>query len=245
MKNTKVEAGYEMVDIGILEPFSVVKYMFCEAGLEVDYAQVRQFWSHHRNVQSPWAVNAQATSEHIPLGLHADGAKLRQLAFQQAQKMIGIFLNAPLWRPKTARTSRWLLCAVREDALYKHHTLNKIYYHIVWSLNCLYDGVYPCTGPRGEPLEGDKKARAGQQICQGMKFCVIEIRADWLYHKESLRFHSSWKGGVNLPVCFLCPAMGSGELSYYRVDPTSPIWKRQYSLVDFLALQIPSEDPSC
>lgn len=216
--------------------------MVCEAGIHIDFDQVKEFWAHHRRMQSPWAVNAQATDVHVPLGLHGDGAKLRQLAFQPAQKMVGIWLNAPLWRPKNVRASRWLLCAVREEDLYKHYTLNAIYHRIVWSLNCLYEGVYPRTGPNGEQLEGKYKARAGQPICNGLKFCVTEVRGDWAYHKQSLRFKSSWSGGKNVPVCFQCPALGSGPDCYYNVREDSQLWGKQYSLTEFLNQQMP-EDP--
>lgn len=245
IKNDKCELGYEMTEISILEPFSVVQYMFCEAGLEVDYDQVEKFWGHHRSVGSPWAKHSKASSRHIPLGLHADGAKIRQLAYCPPQKLVGIFLNAPLWRPKAARASRWLLCCIREEHLYKHHTLNKIYHHIVWSLNLLYDGFFPHTGPNGEILEGKAKERAGLAICGGMRFAVTELRADWLYHKEALRFRSSWKGGASIPVCFQCPAMASGACAYYHVDVNSILWQKQYSLVQFLVDQMPANDPSC
>lgn len=233
-----------MVELSLLEPFSVVKYMFDDAGVSVDYEQVRHFWSHHRRMGSPWAVASSSSDRHIPLGLHGDAAKLRQLAFQPAQKMLGIFLNAPLWRPKTCRASRWLLFAIREEDLYKHHTLNAVYHRIVWSLNCLHSGMYPSTGPNGEQLEGKKKERAGQPICQGMQFSVTEIRADWVYHKQALRFHSSWAGGVTVPVCFLCPAMTRGADRFYDVSESSPLWSKQLDFVQFLAKQIPEEDPS-
>lgn len=232
-----------MKDFKLLEPFSVVKYMFCEAGVAVDPDDVKKFWLHHWEVGSAWATETTATDQHIPLGLHGDGAKLRQLAFQRAQKMIGIFLNAPLWRPKSCRASRWLLCAIREDDLYLHHTLNAIYRRIVWSLNCLRDGVYPSTGPDGEPLQGKHRLRSGTPICNGLKFAVTEIRADWLYHKQVLRFSSSWKGGAKVPVCFHCPAWASGPDKYYDVSETSPLWMKQYTLVEFLVEQMPAWDP--
>lgn len=242
--NDKLDPPYEMKDLKILEPFSVVKYMFCEAGVAVDYDDVERFWSHHWEVKSPWAMGTSATNRHIPLGLHGDGAKLRQLSYQKPQKMIGIWLNCPLWRPKSVRASRWLLCAIREEYLYKHFTLNAIYHRLVWSLNCLHSGVYPSTGPKGEPLEGKHKERAGTEICNnGMKFSVTEVRGDWSYHKQLLRFFSSWAGGANMPVCFLCPAWNSGPDRFYDVSETSPLWRKQYTLVSFLIEQMPETDP--
>ena len=219
----KEPCGYEIVELKILEPFSVVKYMFCEAGLKLDPRTVREFWEHHVSVGSPWVSNSKAAIEkvHIPLGLFGDAAKVRQLSFNKSQKILGIFLNAPLWRPRSCRASRWLIFSIREDLLVKHETLNKIYHHVTWSLNCLYEDKYPSSGPNGEELVGKQKDRAGQAICGGLKFSVTEIRGDWLYHKQVFRFRSSWKGGANLPVCWQCPAMGSGVDRYYHVDASS------------------------
>jgi hypothetical protein len=224
MANDKLDPPYEMKELKMLEPFSVVKYMFCEAGVAVNYDDIEKFWSHHWEVKSRWAMGTTATNRHIPLGLHGDGAKLRQVSFQKPEKMIGIWLNAPLWRPKSVRASRWLLCAIREDELYKHYTLNCIYHRLVWSLNLLHDGLYPSSGPNGEVLEGKQKERAGTEICGGMKFAVTEVRADWSYHKQLLRFFSSWAGGANMPVCFQCPAWNSGPDRFYDVSETSPLW---------------------
>ena len=244
MANDKLECGYEMKPLTLMEPFSVVKYMFCEAGVAVDYAEVEAFWNHHWDVKSPWAIESTATSKHIPLGLHGDGAKLRQLSYQKPQKMIGIWLNAPLWRPKSVRASRWLLCAINEESLYQHFTLNAIYHRLCWSLNCLHSGTYPSTGPKGEPLEGKQKERAGRPICSGMVFAVTEVRADWVYHKQVLRFHSSWSGGANTPVCFQCAAWNSGPDRFYDTSDSSPLWRKQYSLEEFLVHQMPQEHPS-
>lgn len=169
---------------------------------------------------------------------------MRQLAFQPAQKVIGIFLNAPLWHPKSCRASRWLLCAIREEDLYLHYTLNAIYHRIVWSLNLLHTGLYPSTGPNGEQLEGKHSLRAGTPICGGMQFAITEIRADWLYHKQLLRFRSSWKGGAKVTVCFQCPAWNSGPDRFYDVSETSPLWMKQYTFVEFMAEQMPERDPS-
>ena len=155
--------------------------------------------------------------------------------------MIGIWLNAPLWRPKNVRASRWLLCAIREDDLYQHFTLNCIYHRIVWSLNCLHDGLYPHTGPKGEALEGKFKERAGTPLCGGMVFSVTEVRADWAYHKQLLRFASSWSGGANVPVCFQCPAWNTGTHRFYDVSEQSPLWAKQYTLVEFLVEQMPPD----
>ena len=124
----------------------------------------------------------------------------------------------------------------------KSSKLNKIYHHVTWSLNFLYEDKYPSSGPNGEELVGKQKDRAGQSICGGLKFSLTEIRGDWLYHKQVFRFRSSWKGGTNLPVCFQCPAMASGVNRYYHVDASTPLWSKQYNLIQFLVQQLPETE---
>lgn len=240
--NEKLPAGYEMQELEVLDPMSVVRYMFLESGLELPMQDVHQYWDHLRAFGHPFALNASASRDHIPLGLFGDGVKFRQLSFGRPQKMVGVFLNCPLWRPKWSRASRWLLFAIREDhlttAVYPG-TLDAVYHHIVWSLNCLHDGHCPRTGAYGEPLPEKHQQRAGKPICQGRRFCVTEIRADWLYHKQLLRFRSSWLGGVKAPVCFLCPAFSSGADTWLNVEDSSPLWTKQYSVAEFLTEQCP------
>lgn len=235
-----------MVWLSLLEPFSVVKYMFSDGGVCIDPKDIKQFWNHHCTVGSPWASGWEAAAEkqHVPLGLFGDAAKVRQLSYQKAEKMLGIFLNAPLWRPRSCRAARWLLFAIREEDLFENKTLDAVYHHICWSLNCLYDDKYPSTGPRGQELTGKQKERAGKSICGGLKFCVTELRADWLYHRQCMRFSSSWKAGVHKGVCFLCPAMTHGAERYWDIELSSPIWDQQFTLNQFVVQQLP-ENPCC
>lgn len=221
---------------------SVVRYMFMEAGLELPTGDVHKYWDHLRSVGSPFALNASASRDHIPLGLFGDAVKYRQLSFGRPQKMVGVFLNCPLWRPKSSRASRWLLFAIRESDLTADvypGTLDAVYHHIVWSLNCLHDGRYPQTGAHGEPLPEKAASRAGKPICEGRRFCLTEIRADWLFHKQLLRFRSSWLSGARAPVCFLCPAYSRGPDTWMDVEETSPLWAKQYGVLEFLADQCP------
>lgn len=235
----KTNDGYEVVTLKMLEPFAVVRYMFCEAGLQISRDRIKEFWSHHRTVGSPWALASDATHEHVPLGLFGDACKVRQMSYNPPEKWLGIFLNCPLWRPTSCRATRWLIFAIREDHLYKHETLNEVYRRVVWSLNLLHDGLYPHSGPQNEGLTEAQKARAGTPICNGMRFSVTEFRADWLYHKQSLRLVSSWKAGSRAPVCFLCPSYLRGTDRYTDLESrTSALWCKSYNLNRFLVEQL-------
>ena len=71
---------------------------------------------------------------------------------EPGEKMIGLFLNLPLWRPRSIRVSRFLLTCVQEELLVGRTTLDCLWRHIVWACNVLHDGRWPHTGPNGEPM---------------------------------------------------------------------------------------------
>lgn len=243
VKDRKEELGYRWETIEMLEPFSVIEYLWNTVGIDLDQQAVRTFWEEHRKRGTPWAVHSDADSDVIPLGLYGDACRIRQQAHQPAQKALGIFLNCPIFRPHSSRASRWLLMSIDEGLLYKRKTLNKIMARIVWSLNILSEDRYPACGPHGESFSGKFQDRVGQRIT-GKRFSVVELRGDWLHHKHVFAFNSTWQAGKNKPVCFCCPAYRSGECRYYNILETSPLWQRQYTLGQFLRLEMPKKDPS-
>lgn len=240
--NSKLPSGHEWTQLEVLDPVSVVRYMV-DSGLKIDMKAVRKFWDHHRSVNSPWIVQTQATRDHVPLGLFGDAVKFRQKSYGKPEKMLAVFLNAPLWRPKLARASRWLLFAIRENDLYEHKTLDCIFHYLVWRLNVLHDGTFPITGRSGEPLTGRDRERAGQAVCNGLRFAITELRGDWLYHRQVFRMRSTWLSGKKAPVCYLCPAYNTGPCSWLQLEDSSPLWDKQYTLAEWLVDQCPP-DPS-
>lgn len=243
LKSRKSPGGYDLVDLDVLDPFDLVHYLWNVIGIDVPEAAVRQYWQHHRSRGSAWALHSQASECTMPLGLYGDSVKVRS-TYQGLEKMVGIFLNVPLYRPRSVRCSRWLLCTVQEHLLHSHHTLDCIFRYLTWALNQLYTGKFPTCGPDGEALTGKAASRAGQWVCPKNKltFQVTELRGDWLWHKQVFRFRSSWKGGSKQPVCFKCKAWAKGPVDqlYYHIEENSPLWSTEYpTVVDFLVDQCP------
>lgn len=227
----------ELCDIEVLDPLSVISYLFNEIGLCIPPEHVRQYWSHYRSeeISAKWAMQHPASNDHIPLGLYGDACKIRA-----GEKMIGIFLNLPLFRPQSIRCSRFLLVAVQEEHTCGRQTLDALYRYIVWRLNLAFDGKFPVTNIDGGPLLPRDSARAGQPIAQGKQFALTEIRGDWVWFKDSFGFRSSWKGGSRYPVCFKCEARVIEPYLYYKVKPDSSVWGTEYdNLADFIINQMP------
>lgn len=235
-------SGYEIADLEVVDPISLVSYLWNDVGIRVGEEEVKKYWRHHRQFGAKWALHSEAPENTVPLGIYGDAVKVRS-TYQGVEKMIGIFLNCPLYRPRSCRCSRWLLFACQEELLYKHHTLDCVYLYLVWCLNQLYTGKYPTRGFRGASLSAWGATRAGQWVCNDhLIFQVTEIRGDWAWHKAIFRFNSSWKAGSNFPVCFQCRAYGKGtphEL-YYNIEENSPCWQTEYGHVaEFIAEQCP------
>lgn len=242
IKAPKDPRGYQNVELEVLEPHKVLNYLFDECGIEVPQTSVRTFWQHHHRVNAPWLENCDASHDHMPIGLYGDGARCRQQSYRPPEKVFGIFLSLPLWRPKTSRFSRWLLFSIDETLLYGRKTLNKVFALIAWSINCAFHGSFPTVNMQGERI---LSASSGRPLTRcGTSFALTEFRGDWSYYKLIFGLDSSWKGGTNKSVCYLCKAFGQGppQTQYYHIDEHAHCWGTMYDKVQFLVNEMPDED---
>ena len=239
IKNKKDPRGYVLTDLEVLDPASVADYVFNRVGISIPDDQVRGYWRHYRSehISAPWACRHPAEETAVPVGLYGDACKIRPY-----EKMVGIFINFPLFRPRSVRCSRFLLVAIQEENMFQRKTLDAIFRFVVWRLNLLMDGKWPSVDIHGGSLTGPALARAGKEIVPNKTFAVIEVRGDWVWLKECLSFKSSWKGGSRYPVCFRCEARATGNELYYNVQKDSSVWQTEYrTLADFLVHQMPAQ----
>ena len=214
----------------MLDPHEIVAYLFDEIRLCIPQHAVHEYWQHARAFQEPWACCHPGTVAHIPLGLYGDSARI-DTTFA-SDKVLGIFINFPLWRPKSIRFSRFLVFAIEEKRCWKHFTLDAVLRRVVWSLNLLFSGVAPLVDFDGTVLP----TSVCTTICQrGQVFAVTEIRGHQLFHKEVFRFTSSWTW-KSLRVCYKCDAKSRGDCLYYSFDSWLPT---EFSLEQFLAFRMP------
>ena len=229
-------------EIELLEPHSILAYLM-DAGLHISAEAVQKFWRFAREFEQPWAVASPATDSHIPVGLWGDSATV----FTEfgRYKIYAVFMNLPLWRPKSVRYSRFLLFTLEDSKILDYRTLLPIWRHIVWSLNCSFNGTWPSVGPMGERLARRYAVHnAGKSLCKnGSRFCCTEVRGDWAWMKETFRFPGcSWNAHK---VCFRCTARSDLHTLYHHHDAESgQYWlRKEFSLVQFLNERIPATDP--
>ena len=228
---------YKIENRPILDPHSIISYLFEEGKLDIPQHHVERYWRHHADHGERWAQTVP-NRQMIPLGLFGDAAWVRTEF--GATNYVGIFMNVVLFKPKSVRASRFLLFMIAEDELWSHHTLDTVLRRITWSLNCLYDGAHPSLDPWGRELPQCLAVLANQPITtSGLRFCTTEIRGDWSWHKKIWRFEkTSWNA---IRVCHWCRAVADGEWCdvYWNVSTTSSWHNTTFTLDEFMEERMP------
>ena len=212
----------EEIELPVLLPHDIINYLFTEVGLDIPSEAVRQFWHVVRDLgREPWAVASPASTDHIPLAIYGDSCQVKG-----GEKLMGIFLSLPLWRPKSTRCSRFLMVAIEENRLFGAETCDTIMACLVTSINQLFDGM----------------DRDGRPLAHGRCFTITEMRGDWLYHKLVWQFSSRWNRLKD--ICYLCDCKGRSRNEkelFWRVDGE---W-HEYDKVDFLLTQLGHRERPC
>ena len=159
----------------VLYPHEVLAFLFNQCGLAIPATDVRAYWQHARSMGEPWSLETTASNYHIPCGLYGDAARLSTV--YAAEKIVGVFLNLPLFRPKSVRASRWLLWSCSAFKVYSNRTFNKVFRVLCWSLNFAYQGIYPTHTLQGTPLGTPEAGKA--LTSDNLSFAVTELRGDW------------------------------------------------------------------
>ena len=240
--DAKKENACKTQALEMMDPHSILAFLF-KSGLVIPPGTVESYWKHARKFGQAWAKAHPASNSHVPVGVWGDGAKVFTEFGQY--KMVSIFMNIPLWRPKSARYSRFLLFCIQEDKMFSYHTLLPIWRRITWSLNCAFEGIWPTRDPDGELIRDQTgKLMAGSPLVPACftKFACTEIRGDWAWLKETFRFPKcAWNA---TKTCWKCPARKTSSdpsLFYYHHDGG---WlEKEFDLVNFLVHRIPEQDP--
>ena len=238
----KCPNGYRLQQQQMLFPHRIMSYLFNECNLQIPEADIHQYWD---NAIADGETYASVESRHrIPLGIYGDSAQL--ITKVQFEKILCFFLNIPIFRPRSVRYSRFLLWSCDSSLLFKNRTVNAVLRWVVWSLNCLYYGTNPTTRPGNRPLSKAEEDRAGTWITNRKhQFQVVECRGDWEFHKMIWQFKASWKGGVNVGICFRCPAMLKSDnpgLLYWNMEEGSAWCQEEFSTVEFISKMLPSRN---
>lgn len=189
-----------------------------DCGLNIPDQLCRNYWQHLDDVNDEVAVSSRqlrrlADQEVWPIGIHGDEANIG-LVNAPFDKILGVFMNVPLFRPRSTLVSRYLLFSVEHSRIVDvHRTINPVLTEIVASLNrCLETGIL------------------------GRRFIVTELRGDQVWIKFLFQHRSSWQG---VPVCFRCQASTRAtDVNYLFYDKWLPTLR---STMDFLVEELPDQ----
>ena len=200
-------------------PEQVLEYLLTDCGLAIDDAIGHRYWSHLEEINDEVAIATREfrrlAGRHVvwPLGLHGDDANMG-LVNAPCDKIVGVFLNIPIYRPRSMRISRFYLFSCEVSRMVDiQRTLNPVLKEIVQSSNkCISVGV-----------------------C-GRRFLLTELRGDQVWFRQIFQHKSSWSA-VN--ICFRCGASTrQGPLNYLVYDGWRHTTK---STNDFLVAELPTE----
>ena len=236
----KCPSGYRLQEQLMLFPHRIITFLFDECNFNINMEHVGMFWDMAVSTGQPFA---NAGSRHrIPIGLYGDSAQL--VTSYKVEKQTCLFINLPLFRPRAVRFSRFLVWSCDSHLLYRNRTMNCVLRWLTWSFNCMFEGTNPKIRPGNRPLSESEIGRAGHPLTkQGYQFQLTECRGDWEWHKLLWNFHCSWKGGVNMGICFKCPCMAKTTdpgLLYFNEDE-NPTWNLQeFDTFDFITKRLPT-----
>lgn len=234
VRNKKIAAGYEFKNFPLIYPHDVIAYLFSELQISISEEEVHRYWIHAASTEQPFAIHSPGDASTIPLGFYVDAAKLSTIYKQE--KIVCLWINLPLYRPKSTRSSRWMVFSIMADQLYGHHTMDRVLKHVVWSLQILFHNEVPQWGPFGGPLPANLAGREGEQMIPGPKlsFLVTEYRGDWEWHRDLWQFTTcSWLGKS---VCWMCRAERTDDWNnaYWNLEENSFWANAPFSLGEFL-----------
>ena len=196
----------------IFLPKQILEYLLMEIQLEIDMDEIKRFWTHAKRFNLPWA-GASHDGLHVPLALYGDSAKFSAIG----EKVTGIFMSMPLWNPRSARFSRFLLCALETYTSLGGLTLNPVFQKIVESMWDFYTN--------------------GLQINdRTYKFVCIELRGDWEWHCHVFQLTYTWRSDQ---FCWRCHADKKNNPNFldFGDDPSWTTTERTQA--EFLAQCIP------
>ena len=160
----------------MLDVHEVLAYVHDVAKLRSPKSHIEFYWSWGQKFGAQWSRLGGPSV--IPCGLYADETKYGG-PFSQ-EKVLGIFLNLVLHRPRSIRYSRFCIFSVRSALMLGTRTLYPIFRRIVWGFHLAYKGVRP----------------DGSALCSdGATFLCTELRGDLAWHKMIWNFLECWVAG--------------------------------------------------
>lgn len=202
-------------------PYDIVRYLFCDIHLSIRPEVLDNYWNHLDSVGDDWAASTRsfraAAGRVVPLGFYGDEAVIG-LINAPTNKIHGLTLNIPVWRPCSTRLSRFLLWSIESDKIVS-----------------VEKTIFPVL-----QLITDSFNELAEQGVNGIRFLVSEIRGDQVFFRQIFQHRSWWK---TTDVCFRCRAnVKPGRLNYCNYFDDDDGWTATARSTDeFIVHELPNE----
>lgn len=214
----KMDGSTTENEFPLLDPYDVVQYLYGECKIDVSLEKQREFWRHMDAMNDSWALQTRqfrsdCSKPVLTCGFYGDEANLGFIGVQE--KIYGLFLNIPLWRPRSTRHGRVLLFSIRSELIVDPvTTLYPVLQRIVQGFNKLSD-----TG-----------------LADGTRCLVSEIRGDQVFFRTLLQHKAWWAGNL---VCFRCKASTDGANDYTNFSAGAGWQGTNRNTAEFIVDQLP------
>ena len=103
--------------------------------------------------------------------------------------------------------SRMLIFAVTVG---RFVNLEPLWRMLLWSLQCLLDGIMPAVDHLNQPLTGERLAKAGLEVCAGLAFLLTQFTGDLKFLVDTCLFRAHH--GTSPEFCWRCRAVKTPSL---------------------------------
>lgn len=156
---------------------------------------VEKYWSGLRAVGNPVFTALSSNIDpklDLALGLHGDGAPTHK-----TEGLFTINWNSLHGEGSTEHTRH--VCAVLKKSDVSDGSLAAVWDRLAWSMNCLAAGRIAERDWRGK-----RHPKAGRKLLSGRKAFLIQMRGDWEFYTQVLKFPAPNSEPNN---CWICSAL--------------------------------------
>lgn len=189
----------------MLDVHDVLAYVHNEAKLRTPPAHIDFFWRWCKHANCGFARLGGPGC--VPVGLYCDETKFG--GNFSDEKVLGVFINLILWRPRSIRYSRFCVFSCRSALILGTKTLYPVMERLTFGFQLAFRGIRP----DGSPLCPD-----------GTRFLCVELRGDMGWHAMIWQFKNRWQA-TKVGVCPFCSAQSQGDSLLYTEVGSNASWR--------------------
>ena len=147
-KTTVVTESWPILDI-----HNTMHFLFDHARIDIPPSKLHEYWEQSKRFGEGWAqdIDPQDFQTTIPIGIYGDSARINtRFGYEH---ILALFCNVVLWRPRSVRHSRYLICAIPKQRL-TFETLQKLLRRITWSANHCHFGFFLMKATSDKTYQG-------------------------------------------------------------------------------------------